>query len=615
MSDCVRIGNAQAFWGDLPSAAKELLAQVPELDYLTMDYLAEVSMSILAIQRDRDPSKGYAQDFVEVVRGLSPYWTAGGRCRLIVNAGGLNPMGCAVACQATLEQSGCRSLKIAVVHGDDVLAMLQQSDGTESHAANLDTGQSIDSVRERLLTANAYTGCAGIVEALSKGADIVITGRVADPSMVMGAFAHHFNIALDDWDALAGATVAGHLLECGTHATGGISTDWLEVPDPTDIGFPIAELARDGSCVIAKGPGTGGRVTIATIKEQLLYEISDPNRYISPDVIVSFLKLGVVEVGRDRVAVRGAIGSPRPETLKVSATYRDGYRAAGMLTILGPDAVSKARRCGEMVLRRLDRAGWQYRDRIVELLGANASVPVYSSELNMDAISEIVLRIAVDSDSKAAVEAFTKEMSPLVTAGPQGTTGYAEGRPALHPVVRYWPCLIPAERIGLHVEALVTRDTRADHSRPPVWPPRFASGALSHDAIASCVHPPTDSKSRTSVEHSSKPARTAVGRLRDIAFGRSGDKGMNANIGILARDPGQYEALRLWLTIERVLGFFQPMGVARVDRYEVPNLHGLNFVVHGILKRSIRNDAQGKALAQALLSMPLVDFDAEPQRD
>jgi hypothetical protein len=381
------------------------------------------------------------------------------------------------------------------------------------------------------------------------------------------------------------------------------------------MGFPIAELARDGSCVIAKGPRTGGRVTVATIQEQLLYEISDPGRYISPDVMVSFLNLSVAQVGPDRVEVRGAIGSPRPTTLKVSATYRDGYRAAGLLTIIGPDAVRKARRCGEMVLRRLDRAGWQYRDRIVECLGANASVPVYSSDLELDAISEIVLRIAVDSESKPAVEAFTKEMIPLVTAGPQGTTGYAEGRPALHPVVRYWPCLIPAERIALQVESLVTRDTRADHPSHPAWPPQFASPVQSNDAMAASVQPPAGQKGDSALGRASKPTGATVGRLRDIAYGRSGDKGMNANIGVLARDPGQYNALKRWLTVERVLGFFQPMGVIRVDRYEVPNLHGLNFVVHGILKRSIRNDAQGKALAQALLSMPLVDFDAEPRCD
>ena len=309
MNDVIRIGNAQAFWGDRPTAAHEILTQVPHLDFLTMDYLAEVSMSILAVQRERDERRGYAEDFVDVIMGLADYWAAGGRCRLIANAGGLNPQACAHACQAVLDHKGCRSLKIGVVFGDDCLAVLKATGGpagaSQTSFANLDSHAPISTVRDRLVTANAYMGCEGIARALDAGANLVITGRVADPSMVVAACVHAFGWKQDAWDALAGATVAGHLLECGTHVTGGIATDWLNVPDPAHLGFPIAEIGRAGECVITKPDHTGGMVTEETVKEQLVYEIGDPSRYVSPDVTVSFQDVHVDSLGPNRIRVRG----------------------------------------------------------------------------------------------------------------------------------------------------------------------------------------------------------------------------------------------------------------------------------------------------------------------
>ena len=259
----VRIGNAQAFWGDRASAAAEMLAREPDLDYLTLDYLAEVSMSILAVQRERDPEAGFARDFIDVIRSLVPYWSSGGRCRLIANAGGLNPRGCAEACREALAEAGCRSLRIGVVTGDDVLEIVRAAAANSSSPefCNLDTGAAIGQVRDRLVTANAYLGAAPIARALADGADIVITGRVADPSLVVAACIHHFGWSDDELDRLAGATVAGHLIECGTQVTGGISTDWLDVPDAAHIGFPIVEVSEDGSCIVTKPRGTGGCVT------------------------------------------------------------------------------------------------------------------------------------------------------------------------------------------------------------------------------------------------------------------------------------------------------------------------------------------------------------------
>jgi len=598
MKKMIRVGNAQAFWGDRPSAAVDLLSLVPDLDFLTMDYLAEVSMSILALQRERDATKGYAQDFVEVVRQLADYWASGGKCRLIANAGGLNPMACALACQKALEERGCRSLRIGIVQGDDVISILRhQENGAIDEFRNLDRLLPLSTIQERLITANAYLGCQGIVEAVDSNADLVITGRVADPSMVVAAAAHAFDWTLDDWDRLAGATVAGHLLECGTHATGGISTDWLQIENPTHIGFPIAEIQMDGNCVLTKPPNTGGCVSESTIKEQLIYEIGDPARYISPDVLVSFLGLKLFDQGNHRVAISGARGSPSPAQLKVSATYRDGYRSAGTLTLFGPDAAEKGRKCGDMVLQRLRDSGWCFRDNLVECLGCGDSVPVLPSDLRNPNAYEAVLRIAVEAAEKAPCDAFAREMIPLVTAGPQGTTGYAEGRPSVHAIFRYWPCLIDRKLAPHSIQFLNTEDTALHRSAPAAWPIR------QNDTRIHAIDPPSRCED-TRANANSKPSADRR-RLIDIAFGRSGDKGTGANIGILVRSHRDYPALRQWLTAERVAEYFGPMGVESVERYELPNLFGLNFVLKGILQRTIRNDAQGKALAQALLAIPI----------
>lgn len=577
----VRIGNAQAFWGDRCDAAAELLAQEPELDYLTMDYLAEVSMSILTVQRERDANLGYARDFVEVVAAVAPYWAAGGRCKLIANAGGLNPHGCAAACKKALEAVGCRAMKIAVVSGDDVLSSLKQpiDDGQRRQFQNLDTGAPISDVADRLMTANAYVGSLPMVEALRGGAEIVITGRVADPSLVVAACWHHFGWSETDWNRLAGATVAGHLIECGTQVTGGISTDWLEIPDPTHIGFPIVEVADDGSCVVTKPQASGGIVSEWTVKEQLLYEIGDPGNYLSPDVAVSFLSLKVEEVGRNRVRVSGAEGKPRPQTLKVSATYRDGYRAAGTLTIIGENSAAKAKRCGEIVLKRLQEAGQVLRSQVIELMGSE---------------SETILRIAVEAESKGAVERFSKELMPLITSGPPGTTGYAEGRPRVHAVFRYWPCLIARTAVESRIELIET-------SASPSSKAQLEAGQSRSD-----VRTETSERANAGLPVGPTPATPQdVRRLQDIACGRSGDKGIGANVGIIARRVEYYAFLKEWLTVERIQEFFAADGVDAVTRYEMPNLSALNFVLRGVLRRSLQTDAQGKALAQRLLQMRL----------
>lgn len=597
MARPVRIGNAHGFWGDRIEAAAELLAADPDLDYITLDFLAEVSMSILALQRSRDPEAGWARDFVEVVQSLAPYWRNGGRCRLITNAGGLNSAACARACQAALAAAGCHDRSIAVVSGDDVLDLLRADAANRERFRNMDTGESLDKVREQLVTANAYLGARPVAEALAEGADIVISGRVADPSLTVAACVHFHGWPWDDWDRLAGATVAGHLIECGTQVTGGIATDWLDLPHAERIGFPIVEVADDGSLVVTKPPGTGGCVCEQTVKEQLVYEIGDPGNYISPDVIVSFLSLQVKEEEADRVQVWGASGRPAPATYKVSATYQAGYRAQGTLTVYGADAVAKARRAGEAVLGRLRSKGCVFRESIVECLGAGACNPA-SNAIAAQPIRETVLRIAVADASRESVERFTREMMPLITAGPPGTTGYAEGRPRVHPVFRYWPCIVERERVAAIVKMLP-----AVQGEKPAT--NCGLSAAAGELPADCGLETNNPKSEIREPNYPQANLSSAQRLVDIASARSGDKGIHANIGVVARQSTDYERLLREVSSERVakhLGIEDP---GRVQRYELPNLAAVNFVVRGILTNSLRVDAQGKTLGQALLEMPL----------
>lgn len=598
MSRPVRVGNAHGFWGDRIEAAAEMLSAEPDLDFVTLDFLAEVSMSILALQRSRDPEAGWPRDVADVIQSLVPYWRAGGRCRLITNGGGLNPHACARACRQILDAAGCGDRSIAVVSGDDVLEHLAHAPGETELFQNLDTGESLSRVQSRLVTANAYLGARPVAEALARGADIVITGRVADPSLTVAACAHFHGWKWDDWDRLAAATVAGHLIECGTQVTGGISTDWLEVPDIERIGFPIVEVAQDGGIVVTKPVGSGGRVCMQSVQEQLLYEIGDPGNYISPDVTVSFLSLVLTEDGPDRIGIQGAQGRPAPDSYKVSATFQDGFRAEGELTVYGSNAVAKARRAGQAVLQRLRNHGVMFRESLVECIGAGACEPRQTDESTIAEIRETVLRIAVADDSRAAVERFSRELMPLITAGPPGTTGYAAGRPRVHPVFRYWPCLIERNRITPQVELFAGT---AIESVAPGSPDEAAidSNASRHAEIASA-----DRSTPVAIVHESAKTPRAV-RLGDIALARSGDKGIHSNVGVIARCRDDYAWICREATIERVAAHFGIDDVQRVVRYELPNLGALNFIVRGILANPLRTDAQGKALGQVLLELPL----------
>lgn len=417
----ISIGNAQAFWGDRNDAAARLLELSPEIDCITLDYLAEVSLSIMAIQREKDPTLGYAKDFIDAMMMLVKYFKSGGRAQIISNAGGLNPFGCAEALAAILREQGVH-LKIGIVTGDSV------------------------NIPGNYVTANAYLGAKPIAEALEQGAQIVITGRVADPSLTVAPATFYYGWNWEDYDRIAGATVAGHLIECGTQVTGGFSTNWLKVPNPANIGYPIANIEDDGSCTIFKPKGTGGEITEMTIKEQLVYEIGDPANYLSPDVTASFLNVAV-----DGCKVFGATGKPPPDTYKVSATYRDGYKCEAMIVIYGENALEKAKKCGDIVLQRLEQQGWKLERTKIECLGTGDVVPGIWQNKNTN---ECVLRIAVADHRLEALECFSREIAPLVTSGPQGVTGYTTGRPKIRPVFGYKPLSIPRAEVRPIVEIM-----------------------------------------------------------------------------------------------------------------------------------------------------------------
>lgn len=453
MKKHLKIANAQAFWGDRTEAAAELLRQQSDLDFITLDYLSEVSMSIMAVQRAKDPLMGYAGDFIEVIKTLAPFWRQGSKVKVVTNAGGLDPRKCAQACAEILKKECCPPMRIGVISGDDVLENIRKNPKNSLYC-DLESGRSIQEILDNLVTANAYLGAKPIVEALLNDADIVITGRVADPSLTVGPCVARYGWNWNDYERLSQATVAGHLIECGTQVTGGISNGWMDMEEVVDIGFPYVEMDESGTFVVTKPRGTGGSVSQQTVKEQLIYEIGDPNAYLSPDVTVSFLSLFLENDGENRVVVRGAKGKAPPPNYKVSATYRDGFRAEGTLAIFGRGAKEKAKRCGKVILERVKRLGYELERTCVECLGSGDVVP---SITNHNETLECVLRVAAADHRREALECFARQIAPMVTSGPAGTTGYTSGRPHIRPVFGYWPCLIPVDEVQPCIEYIEVR--------------------------------------------------------------------------------------------------------------------------------------------------------------
>jgi hypothetical protein len=440
----VRIGNGCGFWGDNLDAPLRL-AERGQLDYLTLEYLAELTMSILALQRQRDATAGFAGDFLDVLARLGPILQAQPGLKIITNAGGMNPAGCAARAGDILDRAGLADRRIATVDGDDLMPRLDELLAAGHPFTNLDTDAALAEVRPRVVSANAYLGAAPIVEALRGEAAIVITGRVADASLTVAAAVHELGWSWDDWDRLAAGSVAGHLIECGAQATGGLWCNWQEAPDLADVGYPIADIAADGSFILTKPPGTGGAVNRETVAEQLLYEVGDPAAYLTPDMVADFTSVRLSRAGADAVRVEGSRGKPATPTYKVSIAYRDGFMASGTLVIAGPQAEAKGRRCGQIILQRLERAGARPQQSNIECLGAGACVPDVLRALGD--VPEVVLRVTVRDSRREVVDRFTKEFAPLVTSGPPGVTGYTTGRPPVREVFAYWPALVDKKAV------------------------------------------------------------------------------------------------------------------------------------------------------------------------
>lgn len=455
MKNKIRIASGQGFWGDLIDAPYQQVT-AGQVDYLVMDYLAEVTMSILQKQKNKNPKLGYARDIPELMNRILPV-CAEKKIKVITNGGGVNPEACAEAVLEVARKHNISNLKIALVLGDNILNRIEEVLNSGSELKNMETGEPVTAVKDKLLSANVYFGAMPIVDALKQGADIVITGRTTDTGLTLAPMIYEFGWGKSDYDLLSAGTVAGHILECGGQASGGnLLADWKSVPDIENIGFPIAEAYPTGEVIITKHESLGGKVTVDTVSEQLLYEIGDPKNYITPDCIADFTSIRLEQVGKDRVKVYGVKGFPETEFYKVSCSYSSGYSAVGTLTYSWPDALSKARKADQILRKRLENLNLKFEEIRTEYVGYNSCHGPLSENIDEDKINEVMLRVAVRGSDYAAIERFGKEIAPLILTGPPSVTGFAGGRPKPAEVVAYWPALIPKKIVEPKVEIVTT---------------------------------------------------------------------------------------------------------------------------------------------------------------
>jgi hypothetical protein len=583
--DTIRIGCASAFWGDSSVGAPQLV-RGGNIDYLVFDYLAELTMPIMAGARLKEPGAGYAKDFVTVAMQSVLADVASKGIRVISNAGGVNPRACAEALAALARQQGV-DIKIAVVEGDDVMPLIP-----ELRAESVTEFQSGAPLPKQLISANAYLGAFPIAAALDAGAQVVITGRCVDSAVTLGPLIHEFDWKPEDYDLLAAGSLAGHLIECACQATGGLHTDWEDVPDWANIGYPIVEARANGSFIVTKPGNTGGLVNRATVAEQLLYEIGDPATYILPDVICDFRQVRIELDGVDRVRVSGTSGRAPTNTYKVSATYVDGFRCSSQLSIIGFDAVRKAQRTGDSLLARTralfrERQWEDFSDSSVEVLGSEG---VYGPHASTASAREVVMRIAVRHPRKEALELFRSELSAPGTSWSPGTTGGGGGRPSVSPSIKQFAFLLDKARIQPRVvmdeavQRIEIKSSSGAYSQPAPRPePAYGAVALPEDAVEI--------------------------PLIKLAYGRSGDKGDISNIGIMARKPEYLPIISTQVTEQRVKDYLAHLVKGKVTRYSLPGIDAFNFVCEQALggggMASLRNDPLGKGMAQILLSLPV----------
>ena len=451
MKEKVRVASGQGFWGDLLTAPVDQVRGGP-IDYLMLDYLAEVTMSILQKHRSRDSNAGYAKDFVSLMGEIIPDCVERG-IKVMSNAGGVNVDGCASAIRETARELGYGGkLKIGVVTGDDILGRLDEFAEGGHSITNMETGEPLAAVRDKVQSANVYLGAAPLVEALARGAQVVVGGRLTDTGLTLAPLAHEFGWAFDDWDRLAAGTIAGHIIECGAQASGGnCQYDWKNIPDMANVGFPIVEARPDGEFVVTKHDNTGGRVSVQSVKEQLLYEMGDPAAYITPDVVADFSSIHLEDAGENRVRVFGIKGKPNTEFYKVSIAYSAGWKSVGTLVYSWPDAYEKAKAADQILRSRIERLGLKFDNILTEFVGVNATHGRLAGEPSTD-IPEVQLRVGVRGQNKADVERFTKEIAPLILTGPPAVTGFAGGRPKVEEIMAYFPALIPKSLIETKVE-------------------------------------------------------------------------------------------------------------------------------------------------------------------
>jgi len=453
LKEKIRIASGQGFWGDLLDAPYQQVTK-GEIDYLVMDYLAEVTMSILQKQKNRNPKHGYARDLPILMKKILPIIVEK-KIKVITNGGGVNPVACADAILESAVELGIKEIKIAVVLGDDIKACLDEIVDSGNELNNMETGKSIKTVKDKILSANVYFGAFPIVEALEKDADIVITGRTTDTGLTLAPMIYEFGWKKDDYDLLSLGTVAGHILECGGQSTGGnFLGDWESIENLAEIGFPIAEAYPNGEVIITKHENTGGKVNFDTVAEQLVYEIGDPKEYITPDCVADFTSIKLEDLGNDRVKLFNVKGKPETEFYKVSCSYNDGYSAVGSLTYSWPQALTKAKAADKILRKRLENLNLKFDEIRSEFVGYNATHETLAKEIDEDNINEIVLRFAVRSHDRESVKRFGQEIAPLILTGPPSVTGFSGGRPKPNEVVAYWPALIPKKLVEPKVKLL-----------------------------------------------------------------------------------------------------------------------------------------------------------------
>lgn len=580
----IRIGGAAGFWGDSEEGPKQLVEK-GQLDYLVFDYLAEITMSILARMRSRSDEAGYATDFINpVMKTLLPKIAEKG-IRVISNAGGVNPIACKKALEEIAAELGI-PLKVAVVLGDDLMPRAEEL--SRQGITEMESGEPLP---DRLMSSNCYLGALPIVKALELGAQVVITGRCADSACTLAPLIHEFGWSPEQYNLLAQGSLAGHLIECGAQASGGIFTDWETIGPFDDMGFPIVECSADGLFEVTKPPQTGGLVSPATIAEQMVYEIGDPRQYILPDVVCDFSQVCIDQSGENRVLVSGAKGAPPTPTYKVSSTWQDGYRATSMVTFAGGNAAGKARATGEAILKRASRLisqrGWgDFTETCIEVIGAES---MYGKHARDFVAREVVLKTAVRHPKKEAIGLFAREIAPAATSMTPGMTGFFAGRPNVVPVIRLFSFLIDKQAVPVHV---ILEGDRLEIEIP------------AGDPLAKLPEPET-----ASIGYEEEAVEQIEIPLSALAFARSGDKGDHANIGVIARKAEFYPLLDRLLTEQNVADRFSHFLKGEVKRFPLPGICGFNFMLYNALGgggvASLRIDPQGKSYGQILLDMPL----------